>query len=345
MSPRTKLQYALSAIIGLIAFGTLGFKLLLPALTWFDAFYFSLITLTTIGFGEPPGMTEQARYFTSVLIILGVGTLGYALSAAAQAIVEFEMVSTFGKKRMYKDINKLSGHYIVCGAGRIGSRIIREIARSRQEFVVVEMDEAIGERLMSQGHLVLMGDSTEENVLMAAGITRARGLVCALSSDPDNLYVTLTARDLNKDLMIVARANDEAAVNRLLKAGANKVVSPTITGSNQMAQMLLRPAVADFFELAAMTEKLELEIDQIEITPGSAFIGRALKDTGIRSAHDVIVIAIKRAGGEMIFNPSADTVIEEMDALVALGSHDSLASLETLANPGSRAGFITQHRH
>jgi voltage-gated potassium channel len=186
-----------------------------------------------------------------------------------------------------------------------------------------------------------MGDATDDQVLKSAGIERAAGLVCAVSSDPDNLYITLTARDINKDIMIVARANDEAALKRLLKAGANKVVSPAITGSNQMAQMLLRPAVADFMELATMTEALELEMEQISISPESPFIACALKDTGIRSDHGVIVIAIKRADGEMIFNPSADTVIEERDALVAIGSHSSLEALERRANPVRPKGART----
>lgn len=344
MSPKRKLQIALTAVTALIAFGTIGFKLLLP-LPWFDSFYFTLITLTSIGYGEAEGMTEGARYFTAVLIILGVGTLGYALSSAVQAVVEFELFSTFGKRRMYRDINKLSSHYIVCGAGRVGSGVVRDIARSGHEFVVIEGDEALADRLLAQGHLVLMGDATSEDVLKAAGIERARGIVCAVSSDPDNLYITLTARDLNKELRIVARANEEAAVERLLRAGADKVVSPALSGSTRMVQMLLRPAVADFMELATMTERLELEIEQIEVDEGSPFIGAALRDTGIRSEHDVIVIGIKRAAGEMIFNPSADTVIELNDALVTIGSHDSLQALEGMANPGKRPGLITQHRH
>ena len=345
MSPKKKLQIAVSAIAGLIAFGTLGFKLILPNLSWFDSFYFTLITLTSVGYGEPENTTEGARYFTAVLIILGVGTLGYALSSAAQAVIESELLSTFGKRKMYKDINKLSGHYIVCGAGRIGSGVIRDVARSGHEFVVIEGDENIADRLLSQGHLVLMGDATSEDVLKAAGIERARGVVCAVSSDPDNLYVTLTARDLNKDLWIIARANDEAAVGRLLKAGANRVVSPALTGSTKMAQMLLRPAVADFIDLATMAERLELEIEQIEIGGESPFIGRPLKDTGIRSEHGVIVIGIKRADGVMIFNPSADTIIEERDALVVLGSHSSLETLERMANPGNPSGALKYHRH
>jgi voltage-gated potassium channel len=332
MSPKTKLRIALSVILGLIAFGTIGFKLILD-LSLFDAFYFTLQTIATIGFGEPAGMNTLARVFVVVLIVTGVSTIGYALSFAAQAIVESELISTFGKRKMFKDISKLANHFIVCGAGRIGSGVVRDIERSGHDLVVIESDESLADRMLTQGHLVLMGDATSDEVLKAAGIERARGLAAAVSSDPDNLYITLTARDLNKNLMIVARANEEFAVERLKKAGANKVVSPAITGSSRIAQMLLRPAVADFIELATMTERLELEIEQIQIELGSPFIGRALRDTGIRSDLDVIVIAIKRHDGDMIFNPSADTLIEVHDALVVIGSHLSVDTLERMANP------------
>ncbi|HMG37364.1 MAG TPA: potassium channel protein [Blastocatellia bacterium] len=332
MQSNKKLRTALILLGLLLAFGTIGFKLLLH-LDWFDCFYFTLITVSTIGYSEPANMTEGARYFTSAVIILGVGSLGYALSSVVQTVVESGVISAFGKRRMFRDIGKLHGHYIVCGAGRVGSRVIREIAHSGHDYVVIESDEVSAEKLLTEGALVLMGDATDEVVLRAAGLERARGLVCAVASDPDNLYITLTARDLNKDLLIIARANDEAAVDRLRKAGANRVVSPVLTGSARMAQMLLRPAVADFMELATMTERLELEIEQVEIGPGSPFIGRALKDTGIRTEHGVIVIAIKRANGHMIFNPPADTTIEECDVFVAIGSHESVQTLEKLANP------------
>lgn len=343
MEPKKKFQLALTAIVVLLASGTIGFNLIL-GLSLFDSFYFTLITLTSIGYSEPANMSEGARVFTSVLIITGVSTIAFALSVAVQAVVESELLSTFGKRKMYKDINKLNGHYIVCGAGRVGAGVIRDIARSGQDFVIIEGDEAIADRLLTQGHMVLMGDATNDDVLKAAGIERARGIVCAVSSDPDNLYITLTARDLNKEARIVARANDEAAVKRLLKAGADRVVSPALTGSSKMSQMLLRPAVADFFELATMTERLELEIEQVEIGAQSPFIGVALKDTGIRAEHDVIVIAIKRTSGEMIFNPAADTIIEERDALVTIGSHTSLLALERMANPGKPAA-LSDHRH
>jgi voltage-gated potassium channel len=336
---------ALALIVVLIATGTCGYKIFLPGQTWFDCFYFTLITITTIGYGEPQGMTESARYFTAFLILTGVTSIGYALSASARALVEMELVAQFGKRRMYKDISKLTEHYIVCGSGRIGAGVVREIARRGHDFVVIEGDEGVADKLLARGYLVLMGDATNEDVLRAAGVERARGIVCAVSSDPDNLYITLAARDLNKTIRIVARANEESGMQRLLKAGADKVVSPVITGSNQMAQVLLRPAVADFMEMATMTEQLELEMEQIEINSGSPFIHRALKDTPIRATLDVIVIAIRRRNGEMIFNPAADTVIELADALVAIGSHNNLLALQQLANPGSTKGAVLQHRN
>jgi voltage-gated potassium channel len=338
MSPRMKFQMAICAVLGVVAFGTVGFKLI-AGWPWFDCFYFTLITITTIGYNEHPGMNDSSRYFTVLLILMGVSTIGYALSAAARSVLEFE----FRKRRMVKDISKLRDHYIVCGAGRIGRRIIREMARRNVEFVIIESDEGRADRMLSQGYLVLMGDATSEEVLRSAGVERARALVCALASDPDNLYTTLTARDLNKNLFIVARANDEAAINRLLKAGANKVVSPIVTGSNQMAQMLLKPAVADFIELATMTDQLELEMEQIEIGDSSPIIGRALRDTTIRSDLDVIIIAIKRPDGRMLFNPSAEAVFQAGDVLVAIGSHSNLEALERMANPERPAGSGHQH--
>jgi voltage-gated potassium channel len=333
MQSNNSLRISILAILGTLAFGTVGFRLVL-GWHWFDCFYFTVVTITTIGYGEPAGMTTNGRYFTVVLILMGVGTIGYALSVAARSVLEFELVSAFGKRKMFKDISKLSGHFIVCGCGRMGTRVIKEMEKRGVDFVIIENNEAIAERMLNQGQLVLMGDATKDEVLRGAGVERARGLVCAVADDPDNLYITLAARDINRDLRIVARANDESALNRLLKAGADKVVSPVITGSNQMAQMLLRPAVADFIELATMTDMLELEMEQVEIMPSSPFVGRALKDTGFRSDLDVIIIAIKRVEGHMIFNPSADTRIEANDALVAIGSHSNLEALERLANTG-----------
>ena len=331
MNPKHKLIGASLAIVVILGFGTLGFKLL-TEWTWFESFYFTLITITTIGYTEPADLTQNGRYFGTLLIVVGVGTLGYALSVAVQSVVSLEIVSSLGKRRLMKEIQELKDHYIVCGAGRVGRRIGQEIAGRGLDCVLIETEDR-AEPFESDGYRVLTGDATKEEVLKSAGIERARGIVCAVSSDPENLYITLTARDLNQGIHIVARANEESVIPRLTRAGADKVVSPVITGSRQMAQMLLKPAVADFMELASMADKLDLELDQIEIGPGSGLAGSSVGDGAIGSTHDVIVIAVQGPGGNVAFNPGSDRTLATGDILIAMGSRDDLMNLRRTADP------------
>lgn len=331
MNPKNKLIGASLAIVVILGFGTLGFKLL-TEWTWFESFYFTLITITTIGYTEPADLTQNGRYFGTLLIVVGVGTLGYALSVAVQSVVSLEVVSSLGKRRLMKEIQELKDHYIVCGAGRVGRRIGQEIAGRGLDCVLIETEDR-AEPFESDGYRVLTGDATKEEVLKSAGIERARGIVCAVSSDPENLYITLTARDLNQGIHIVARANEESVIPRLTRAGADKVVSPVITGSRQMAQMLLKPAVADFMELASMADKLDLELDQIEIGPGSGLAGSSVGDGAIGSTHDVIVIAVQGPGGNVAFNPGSDRTLATGDILIAMGSRDDLMNLRRTADP------------
>lgn len=331
MNPKNKLIGASLAIVVILGFGTLGFKLL-TEWTWFESFYFTLITITTIGYTEPADLTQNGRYFGTLLIVVGVGTLGYALSVAVQSVVSLEVVSSLGKRRLMKEIQELKDHYIVCGAGRVGRRIGQEIAGRGLDCVLIETEDR-AEPFESDGYRVLTGDATKEEVLKSAGIERARGIVCAVSSDPENLYITLTARDLNQGIHIVARANEESVIPRLTRAGADKVVSPVITGSRQMAQMLLKPAVADFMELASMADKLDLELDQIEIGPGSGLAGSSVADGAIGSTHDVIVIAVQGPGGNVAFNPGSDRTLATGDILIAMGSRDDLMNLRRTADP------------
>lgn len=331
MNPKHKLIGASLAIVVILGFGTLGFKLL-TEWTWFESFYFTLITITTIGYTEPADLTQNGRYFGTLLIVVGVGTLGYALSVAVQSVVSLEVVSSLGKRRLMKEIQELKDHYIVCGAGRVGRRIGQEIAGRGLDCVLIETEDR-AEPFESDGYRVLTGDATKEEVLKSAGIERARGIVCAVSSDPENLYITLTARDLNQGIHIVARANEESVIPRLTRAGADKVVSPVITGSRQMAQMLLKPAVADFMELASMADKLDLELDQIEIGPGSGLAGSTVGAGAIGSTHDVIVIAVQGPGGNVAFNPGSDRTLATGDILIAMGSRDDLMDLRRTADP------------
>jgi voltage-gated potassium channel len=276
-------------------------------------------------------MTEPARYFTVGLILIGLSTAGYAVSVGTQSLIQSELVSTFGRRRVYREISKLRNHFIICGAGRVGTRVVREMTARGVDFVIIERNEAVAERMLQQGHLVLVADATDEETLRAAGIEHARGIVCAASSDPENVYTTLTARDLNPKLMIVARANEESAESKLMKAGANKVVSPTRIGSHQMAQALLKPAVSAFIELTTMVDSVELGFEEILIGDNASFVDRTVKESGIRSDLDVIIVAIRRSDGEMLFNPSFDTVIRGGDRLIAVGRRENLGKLEKLA--------------
>jgi voltage-gated potassium channel len=231
---------------------------------------------------------------------------------------------------LYKDISQLNDHFILCGAGRVGARVIDELQKKGVDFVVIERDEATAEKLLQEGILVLMGDATSETVLEGARIRSARTLITAASTDAENVYIVLTARGLNPDIYIVARANDVPAERQLRRAGANKVVSPVLIGSHRMAQAALSPAVADFIELTTMTESLDLFFDQAPIPPRSVLDGVKLKDSGIR-AFQVMIVAITPAGGAMIFNPDGEQTLRAGDLLIAIGDHAGLARLAARA--------------
>lgn len=330
MRLNNKIVSALLPIAAVIMIGTVGYRLI-GHWAWFDCLYMTIITITTIGYGELPGMTEPARYFTLAIILIGLGTVGYAISTTTQAIIQAELITTFGRRKVLKELNKLDNHFIICGAGRVGSRVAREMSEKNVDYVVIERDETVAERMLQQGELVLMGDATDEVTLRGARVEHARGMVCTAASDAENVYATLIARDLNPNIYIVARANEESAERKLLKAGANKVVSPTRIGSHQMAQALLKPAVSDFIELTTMTGSVELGLEEVLLRQGSRLVGQMLKDSEIRSDLDIIVVAIRRGKDEMIFNPSGNAVIREGDRLIAVGKRDNLDRLEILA--------------
>lgn len=231
---------------------------------------------------------------------------------------------------MFRDINKLEGHYIVCGAGRVGMQVIDELLRKEVDFVIIDRDEHVSERLLAKGNLVLVGDATDEHVLEGANVRTARCVITAASSDADNVYVTLTARGLNPNIHIVARASDKFAERQLRRAGANKVISPTL--GHRLAQSALSPAVADFIELTTTTENLDLGFEQVRVLPGSPLDGRKLRDSGIRSHHNAIIVAITDHNGKMHFNPDAEQVLNAGDLLIAIGTRADLMKLAETAN-------------
>ena len=319
-------------VFTVIAIGAIGYHLI-EGWPLFDGFYMTIITLATIGYGEVRQLSFSGRLFTIALITVGVILFGYLISNLTQALIETEIAAALGRRRLIKDISQLNNHYILCGAGRVGARIVDELKKKDVDFVVIERDEPTAEKLLQQGILVLMGDATSEEVLEGAQIRTARALITAASSDAENVYIVLTARGMNPNLYIVTRANDVPAERQLLRAGANKVISPVLIGSHRMAQAALSPAVADFIELTTMTETLDLNFDQVPVPIDSILDGVKLKDSGIR-AFNVMIVAITPNGekDKMIFNPEGEQVLHEGDLLIAIGNHAGLAKLAAKAN-------------
>ena len=326
---RTRSIYSLIAIIGSIALGTIGFSLV-EGWSLADSLYMTVMTVTTVGYGAPHELSVPGRSFATFFMIVGVGTAGYALSSAVQVFVQSEIIATFGERRRQREMRKLSDHFIICGAGRVGARIIAEMRRAGVDFVVVESNAQKVANLIDRGTLVLLRDATREESLREAGVERARGLAACLPDDADNLYVVLTARDLNPRLHIVARAVLEEAEPKLIRAGANRVVAPTIIGSHRMAQALMKPAVADFMD-SIIAENLDLGFEQVEVGTESSYAGSKLRATNISSQLNIVIVAIRRRNGEMMFNPAGEASLEAGDLLIAIGRAEALAELSDLA--------------
>lgn len=335
MASLQRLLYPLVFVVGIILTGTLGY-MFIEDWPWFDSLYMTVITLATIGYGEVKPLTPGGRWFTIGLIFVGVAVFGFLITRLTEAVIESGIRSALGRRKLFKDISQLKDHFILCGAGRVGLRVVDELTRKGVDFVVIERDDQVAERLLTSGHLVLIGDAVDETVLEGAQVRHAKTLITAASSDAENVYITLTARGLNPNIYIVARANDQAAERQLKRAGVNKVVSPVLIGSHRMAQAALSPAVADFLESATMTEELDLNFEQIYIAEDSPLNGVLLKDSGIRSAHEVMVVAITPQGGKMIFNPNGDQELRAGDLLIAIGRRSGLVKLAEIASRRKR---------
>jgi voltage-gated potassium channel len=328
---KKRLAIAIALIFITITFGTVGY-MVIEDWDLLDSIFMTITTVTTVGYREVHELSTSGTVFTIILILLGVGTVLYALSVGAQIIVEGELHELFGRKKMEKKIKIVDGHYIICGYGRMGRIISRELKGEKAPFVVIERnpDNVTGDESL----LTLTGDATNDDILKEAGIERARGLVSVLPTDAENLYVVLSARELNPALFIVARASDERAESKLIRAGANKVVSPYHIGGLRIAHTILRPAVVDFIEFATKTGNIELQMEEIEIPEGSDLVGLSLAQCGFGKKFGVIVVGIKRASGEMAFNPKFNTAIKAGDILIALGEISKLELLDKTASRG-----------
>ncbi len=329
-TPLKRVWLSLGFLFFLACFGTAGY-VLIEGWAVGDALYMTIITISTVGFGEVAELTPAGQRFTILLILLGIATVGYGLSNLAAFIVEGEFSVLFRWRRMARDIANLRDHIIICGYGDEGQHAGEELARSRVPFLVVERAPELCARLSEEGHLVVHGDATEDEVLERAGVRRARGLIAALPGDADNVFVTLTARGINPKLHIIARANDDASAAKLYRAGADHVISSAKIGGRRMASALLRPKVVNFLDVIMRDHELALRLEEVDIDEGSALAGKSIRDLHIRGRTGALVVGYQAPGQAVVINPPAETVLKPGDVLIVMGTEAQLEKLLELA--------------
>lgn len=324
-----RLSYLLIGICLTLLIGTVGFTTI-EDYDPFNAFYMTLTTMTTVGYGEIKALSRAGRVFNSFVILIGVSTMFFAIGAMTQTIIELELGAFFGKRRIKRMIDKLENHYIVCGFGRVGRGTARELQRSGALFVVVDRSGDRVEAAIKSGMLAVQADASQDESLREVGIERARGLVAALATDADNLFVILSARALNPKVFLAARAVEDEAEQKMRRAGADIVFAPYAVTGHRLAQAMVRPHVHQFLEFTTQNLGLNVGIEQVRVSDRGEFVSKSLQEMQIRRELGVIVLAIRKADGKMIFNPPADAAVERSDHLIVMGEPDNLRKLETL---------------
>ena len=331
MRLRRRLILLTLLLLLVVAVGTAGFHWI-EGWPVFDGLYMTIVTLTTIGYREVHELSTRGHVFNIGLIVVGFTTLFALLGTLTQWLIETELGTYFGQRRMERQISKLKDHYVVCGVGRVGRAVAREFEAARAPFVVIEREQERLRWVLDRDALLVVGDATHEEALRQAGVERARGLVAAVAGDAENLYIVLTARQLNPGLKIVARAAEEEAEKALRRAGADLIISPYTFTGHRIAQALLRPNVVDFLDtlMGPLTgSELKLQIEEVRVGERSPLAGRTLEEAQVRQRLGIIVLAVKKpAGGSMGFNPPPDARIDPGDFLIAMGESDNLKKLE-----------------
>jgi len=321
---------AVALLVAVFAGGTIGYVLIERWNAW-DAFYMTVITVTTVGYGEVHRLSLAGQVFTVFLLIGGVGAALYNFTLLATVIVEGGLPRRLRRRRQQRMLETVKDHFIICGYGRIGSIVAQQLRRQRVPCVVIERDPVRLQEAIENGELAVEADASREEVLKRVGIDRARGLIAVVGTDAENVYAVLSARVLRPDLFIVGRAETEDATIKLKRAGADRVISPYQIGAVQIAQTALRPAVVDFVEFATSSDNLELAMEEILVAPNSPLANRSILDANLRQRFGVIVVGIQRHDRRMEFNPEPDTPIRPGDKLVVLGRPDPLKQLEAEA--------------
>jgi voltage-gated potassium channel len=324
------ISIALSLLI--LVTGTAGY-MLIEDWRFLDALYMTIITISTVGYREVNQVGDIGRLFTIFLVLIGVGFTFYVMAAVVQFMVEGRMRIILGRRRLDKHIDRLKNHYIVCGYGRIGRVLCSNLQRTAYELVVIEKNIDLIPAMDDDGVLYVTGDAGDEANLLKAGIKRARGLVAALATDTDNVFLVLSARQLAPELNIIARASQQGAKNKLHAAGANSVESPYEMGAASMAHRIIRPTVTNFLDLAFAHTRKDIQMEEIPVSENSRLTNIPLKDSGIRQDFNLIIIAIKKPDGTMLFNPSFEAALMPDDTVIAVGEEENLQKLEKILNP------------
>ncbi len=327
IGPEQKLKYVLVFMLLILLLGVFGYMLIEGA-NPLDALYMTVITLTTVGFEEAIDLHYSGKIFTILLLLLGVGTIFYAANQVVLMFMEGQIGGILEKRRMERKMDKLKDHYIVAGYGRVGQTVCREFRDRNKKTVVIESNPEVSELLRQNEKYFILEDATQDEVLEKARIGHARALISTLAEEAQNVYLTLTARQLNPNLLIIVRADSKEAERKLYRAGANRVICPHEIGGMRMALSTIRPNLIDFMKIIPHGSDLGLSIEEVNVKSGSRLDGVKLIDSNIRSELDLMIVGIKKQNRAMTINPPANTVIEGGDMLIVIGLNENLSKLD-----------------
>ena len=322
-TPVERLRLGGIILAAIVITAVLGYRFL-GGYDWTEAIWMVAVTITSVGYGERSTQPWYMQLFTVAVVLLGITAAGYTFGGFLQLLLAGELEDVMGHRLMKQQIDRLSGHTIICGFGRIGHTLADDMARHHQQFVIIEQNDESLTAARDAGYLCLHGDATEDEMLLAAGCHRAKALITGLPNDAANVFITLTARNLNRDLLIVARAGHGSSERKLRQAGADKVVLPSSIGAQLMSRMIMRPTTADLMELVAEQGNLNVQLDEMRVGQSCQLLGKSIRETNAHSEFRLLVLAIKQASGKMIFNPEADYKLELGDIIILMGKKSDI---------------------